>query len=215
MTVRAGNGLRAVHVEKAGQINAALDNGLQSGYDPGADPKLGAAICALKKKASGKKSVDEMFTDKSVKHLEEIDGFDKKHGGIKGAHTMDSFNKFSKEVRPVQIVNKTKISNGIYEIKYKVAKIDRGNPVINADGTYDFVNAEYVKTVIDTSELDIDKIVSMAKEAFDSREVYETPGKQKYINGISKDAVKFEGWINTLTNELDSFYPVREWQFDY
>lgn len=215
MKVRVGNGLRADFVKKVGQINDLLINKTQSGYDSGADPKLGAAICALKKKASGKKSADEMFTDKSIKHLEKIDGFDKRHGGIKGAHTMDSFNKFSNEVRPVQIINKTKISDGIYEIKYKVAKIDRGKPVINADGTYDLVNAEYVKTVIDTSELDIDKIVSMAKEAFDSREVYTTPGKQMYINGISKDAVKFEGWINSVTNELDSFYPVMEWQFDY
>lgn len=49
--------------------------------------------------------------------------------------------------------------------------MDRGKPVINEDGTYDLVNAEYVKTVIDTSELNTDKLVSMAKEAFDSREV--------------------------------------------
>lgn len=152
-----------------------------------------------------------MFTDKSIKHLEKIDGFNKKHGGIKGAHTMDSFNRFSEEVRPVQILNKTKVSDGIYEITYQVAKMDRGKPVINADGTYDLVSTEYTKTVIDTSELNIDKIVSMAKEAFDSREVYTTPGKQRYINGISKDGVKFEGWINSETNELDSFYPVMEW----
>lgn len=49
MTVREGNGLRADFVKKAGQINDSLVNGSQSGYDPGADPKLGAEICRLKK----------------------------------------------------------------------------------------------------------------------------------------------------------------------
>ena len=53
MTVREGNGLRADFVKKAGQINDSLVNGSQSGYDPGADPKLGAEICRLKKKESG------------------------------------------------------------------------------------------------------------------------------------------------------------------
>ena len=107
-----------------------------------------------------------MFSSKSIEHLEVIDGFNKKHGGIKGAHTLDSFNKFSEDVRPVQIVSK-------------------------------------------------EKIVSMAKEAFNSRDVYITLGNQIYINGISKNGVKFEGWINSITKELDSFYPVKQWQFEY
>ena len=76
-----------------------------------------------------------MFSSKSIEHLEVIDGFNKKHGGIKGAHTLDSFNKFSEEDRPVQIVSKEKISDGIYEIRYKVAKMESGNAVLNADGT--------------------------------------------------------------------------------
>ena len=33
-----------------------------------------------------------MFSSKSIEHLEVIDGFNKKHGGIKGAHTLDSCN---------------------------------------------------------------------------------------------------------------------------
>ena len=60
-----------------------------------------------------------------------------------------------------------------------------------------------------------EKIVSMAKEAFNSRDVYITLGNQIYINGISKNGVKFEGWINSITKELDSFYPVKQWQFEY
>ena len=159
--------------------------------------------------------IDKLFTDKSIEHLEKVDGFDKKHGGIKGAHTLDSFNKFSKEVRPVVIVGKERISDGIYEIKYKVAKMEKGKPVLNADGTYDLVNKEYVKTVVDLFALNGDKLVSMAKEAFDAREEYITPGNQIYINGISKDGVKFEGQINPITKELDSFYPVKQWQFEY
>ena len=57
MTVREGNGLRADFVKKVGQINDSLVNGSQSGYDPGADPKLGAEICHLKKKESGSSSI--------------------------------------------------------------------------------------------------------------------------------------------------------------
>lgn len=164
---------------------------------------------------SGSKAIDKLFSSKSIEHLEVIDGFNKKHGGIKGAHTLDSFNKFSEDVRPVQIVSKEKISDGVYEIRYKVAKMENGNAVLNADGTYDFINKEYVKTVVDTAELSKEKIVSMAKEAFNSRDVYITPGNQIYINGISKNGVKFEGWINPITKELDSFYPVKQWQFEY
>lgn len=159
--------------------------------------------------------VDRLFTDESIEHLQKIEGFDKKHGGIIGAHTLDSFNKFSKKVRPVVIVNKKRIGHGIYEIKYKVAKIEKGKPAFNTDGTYDLVNKEYVKTVIDESELSIDKLVSMAKEAFAPRKNYTTPGGQIYINGISKNGVKFEGWINPISKGLDSFYPVKQWQFEY
>ena len=93
--------------------------------------------------------------------------------------------------------------------------MESGNAVLNADGTYDFINKEYVKTVVDTAELSKEKNVSMAKEAFNSRDVYITPGNQIYINGISKNGVKFEGWINPIIKELDSFYPVKQWQFEY
>ncbi len=159
--------------------------------------------------------INKIFTDKSIEHLEKIDGFDKKHGEIKDAHTLDSFNRFSENERPVQILNSEKIGDGIYEIKYKVAKLNKGKPVLNADGTYELVNNEYVKTITDTMKLDNNKLVYMAKEAFTSRNVYITPGKQIYINGITKKGVKFEGWINQITKELESFCPVKQWKFEY
>lgn len=83
MTVREGNGLRADFVKKAGQINDSLVNGSQSGYDPGADPKLGAEICRLKKKESSKNSVTSVISEKALKNI-------KKKWGQKG---IDAFKK--------------------------------------------------------------------------------------------------------------------------
>ncbi len=55
----------------------------------------------------------------------------------------------------------------------------------------------------------------MAKEAFTSRGAYVTRKNQIYINGIANNGVKFEGWINSETKQLKSFYPVKDWQYDY
>lgn len=156
------------------------------------------------------KSVKELFSEDSLKHLEQVDGFSKKHGGIKGAHTIQSFKKFSDEVRPVKINSKIEISDGVYEIKYQVAKMERGKAV---EG--EWINAEYTKTVIDIEVLPLSTIRKMAEEAFQGRKIYTTPGNQLYINGISKDGVKLEGWIDGNTGKLKSFYAVQEWQFDY
>lgn len=59
------------------------------------------------------------------------------------------------------------------------------------------------------------EMASMAKEAFTSRGAYVTDGNQIYINGIAQNGVKFEGWINSETKQLKSFYPVKDWQYDY
>lgn len=40
-------------------------------------------------------------------------------------------------------------------------------------------------------------------------------GKQDFERIRLKDGVKFEGWINPVTNELDLFYSVMEWRFGY
>ena len=42
-----------------------------------------------------------------------------------------------------------------------------------------------------------------------------SPRKIKYINGVAKNGVKFEGWINSETKQLKSFYLVKDWQCDY
>ncbi len=55
----------------------------------------------------------------------------------------------------------------------------------------------------------------MAKEAFTSRGAYVTKKNQIYINGVTKNGVKFEGWINPETKQLKSFYPVKKWRYNY
>lgn len=56
MAVKEGIGLTSDVVKEAIEANAPLINGTQSGYEPGADPELGAEICRLKKKDSGSKT---------------------------------------------------------------------------------------------------------------------------------------------------------------
>ncbi|MBQ2804103.1 MAG: EndoU domain-containing protein, partial [Lachnospiraceae bacterium] len=162
---------------------------------------------------SGIKSVDELFSNKSIEHLEKIDGFDKKHNGIKGAHTLESFNKYNE--RPVKIISKIEVSEGIYELKYQVGTLEKGKPVVAENGDYVWYQRVYKKTVVDTNELSTEELVTMAKEAFTGRNYYTTSGNQLYINGTSSAGVKFEGWINKETGQLDSFYPVSEWKHNY
>ncbi len=38
---------------------------------------------------------------------------------------------------------------------------------------------------------------------------------QIYINGVANNGVKFDGWINSETKQLESFYPVKKWKHNY
>ena len=83
--------------------------------------------------------IDKMFTEDAIGHLDEVKGFDKDKG-VKGAHTPESFKEFVEGPRHVEILSEDKIYDGIYEIKYKVGKIDRAdNPILKPDGSYSFL----------------------------------------------------------------------------
>ncbi len=67
--------------------------------------------------------------------------------------------------------------------------MERSKSAPKADETYDFLSNTYIKTVIDTSELSIEQVTSMAKEAFTSRGAYITRKNQIYINGVANNGV--------------------------
>lgn len=63
MAVKEGIGLTSDVVKEAIEANAPLINGTQSGYEPGADPELGAEICRLKKSVCVSESIDKLIND--------------------------------------------------------------------------------------------------------------------------------------------------------
>lgn len=48
-----------------------------------------------------------------------------------------------------------------------------------------------------------------------TREIYPISGNQSYINDISSEGMKIEGWISETTNEQESYYPVKDFKHEY
>ncbi len=149
--------------------------------------------------------VDNLFGEKARNHIETVEGFNKKKGGIIGGHTEEAFKSFSE--RPVNILSKNKIGDGIYEYTYQVGTLERGVAKTNPDGSFVWYGDTYTKTVINTEELSVDSFEKMAKDAFSKEVIYETESGQLYIKGVMDNGVKVEGYIDKATMELKSYYP--------
>lgn len=143
------------------------------------------------------------FASNADNHFNNIDGFDKKHTGIKGAHNVRSFVGFE---RPIKVIGEVRYSeiDGIFEVDYTVAKMSRGKP----DGWLDQI---YTKTLFDPDYISSNDLRTWAREAFEG--VTATPAKQNqlYIKGTAQNGLKFEGWVDSATQEITSYYPVLEW----
>ena len=150
----------------------------------------------------------DSFTDKSVNHLKTVEGFNKTRGGIKGGHKKTSFFEyFNSKNQNVKVVSKTTDPHfpGLEHYEYQVAKGDgKGGYYPN-----DFVPNIYEKTLYTYSD---DEIVAWGKEALNGRTI-QVVNNGLYVKGTSNNGMKFEGWINSSTNELDSFYPVLNWTY--
>ncbi len=150
-----------------------------------------------------------LLGEKAHEHLTIVEGFNKKKGGIIGGHTKEAFDSFSE--RPVNILSKEKLGDGIYEYIYQVGTLERGQYKENPDGSYVWLNNTYTKTVINTEELSINTFEKMAQNAFANEVIYETEGGQLYIKGVLENGVKVEGYIDKTTMELISYYPCSEY----
>lgn len=146
-----------------------------------------------------------LFGDKAHEHLTTVEGFNKNKGGIIGGHTQEAFNSYSE--RPINILSKEKLGDGIYEYTYQVGALERGQYKTNPDGSYVWIEKEYTKTVINTEELSINSFENLAKNAFANEVIYETESGQLYIKGVLENGVKIEGYIDKATMELKSYYP--------
>lgn len=143
------------------------------------------------------------FSANADTHLNNVDGFDKNHTGIKGAHNVLSFIGFE---RPTKVIGNIRYSNfpGIFEIDYDVAKMNRGKP----DG---WLGKKYTKTLFDPCYISVADLRKWAEEAFDGVTAVPAKQNQLYIKGTAKNGVKFEGWIDIGTQEIKSYYPVLKW----
>ena len=143
------------------------------------------------------------FSLEADDHLNNFKGFNKRHGGIKGAHNIYSFREFE---RPIEVVGDIRYSHidGIFEIDYKVAKIVRGK----YEG---WISNIYTKTLFDPDRVSIDELRKWAEEAFEDVTAIPIRENQLYIKGTASNGLKLEGWIDINTQEIVSYYPVLEW----
>ncbi|EEV88188.1 Uncharacterised protein [Cardiobacterium hominis] len=98
------------------------------------------------------------FPSNLKNHLANVDGF-KQNIGIKGGHNMNNFLS-ELSARNGAVVSKTPIADGIFEIKYKIPRLDRaGKP----DGSYKIIKDP--KTVYDPAKFSDEQMLKMAQEA--------------------------------------------------
>ena len=150
------------------------------------------------------KSTKIEFSAKSDSHLTTVEGFKKSRQGIVGGHKLQAIEEYSNSIRPVKITQKTPGNvNGIYEIKYQVAKLDGAGNVVKDE----FVNQTYTKTVYDSLIISDSQIMKYAREALESSSV-QIVNKEMYVTGSASNGLCFEGWISNETGQIISYYPI-------
>ena len=148
--------------------------------------------------------------DRYLDHLFNGEGVKKKE--VKGAHTDTAFYKTldddSNEMGRWCITNTEKTSNGLIEFEYGYPAKTREGVIIPGQ-----LKAERMKkTVFDTSVYSEDDIKRMCREAVDdflnNKNIVMSNGKNHKFIAYSKNGIKFEGWIDRVTGEIASLYPV-------
>jgi len=155
-----------------------------------------------------KKAGNITFTEAADSHLTTVDGFNKKKTGIQGGHSKEAFDQFA-ETRPINQVGETRYSDieGLYEIDYQVAKLERGQPVA---GEWVDSGKPYTKTLYDPQIISDDTMKALGHDALSDATPFTTPGGQTKVIGKTTyggQTMKFEGWLNP-NGSLKSYYPV-------
>lgn len=207
-------------VDKELAVNLLKDFG-----DEGANYLLIRGEYAVQSYASGstfteaeEAYIDNLFRSRCNTHFNTVEGFNKKKQGIIGGHSLQVVQDYSQNTRPLNIINKTKIYDGVYTIEYQAAALDSKTNlptyIVGDDGVrqIQYVRNGYIyeKTVVDLNEISYSQIEQYAKEAFFNQQIIEI-GSELYIKGIASNGMKFEGWLEN--GELKSFYPVEDWQY--
>lgn len=71
---------------------------------------------------------------------------------------------------------------------------------------------EYKKTLYDPSKISDETMKSWAREALDDAKPFVDPKGSIGVRGIAKNGLKFEGWIDSSTGEIRSYYPILDWK---
>lgn len=150
--------------------------------------------------------ISKLFTENSMHHLENVEGFSKRNG-IKGGHNLNAFNDYSKNVRPIKVSEiKNGPIDGIYQYKYQVAKLDSAGNIVKGEWNI----KDYTKTVYDPQKVSSDTIKGLAMDAFAGKEIKTDANGEKLFLEEGIYGLKFQGWLDSEGNEITSFYPVLE-----
>lgn len=156
-----------------------------------------------------------------IEHLTgKVEKCTKRHG-VSGGHNYDEFKKYfdNSDQYKLDEVKKDEHPDvkGVYDIEYRL-KVEIKDYRGQGTGEFKFVPKEdkppHKKTVYDPALISSDEIVRLGNEAMEegieSSRVKQLKGQtnKQMIRGVSSNGLKFEGFKNTDTGEIENFYPV-------
>lgn len=162
-----------------------------------------------------------------IEHLTgKIEKCTKRHG-ISGGHNYEEFKEFFTSNGQYKMEESRKIEHpnikGVYDIEYRL-KVEIKD--YRGQGTGDFKSIPkedkpaFRKTVYDPNIISNEEIVRLGKEAMkeglESSGIKQLKGQndKQIIRGVSSNGLEFEGFKNTVTGEIENFYPVLKFEED-
>ena len=142
-------------------------------------------------------------------------------GGVSGGHNYDEFVRFfenSDKYNIEEIARRNSSIDGIFEIEYKV-KVEKKDYAGRLTGEYKEIpkgDFSFYKTVYEPSKINNDEITWLSKEAMKdgiiNNKIKKVPNqsKEKIIGEViyKGEIIKFEGYRNLVTKEIENAYPV-------
>ncbi len=127
--------------------------------------------------------------------------------GINGGHNYNKLLEyFDNSVMPFKIIDTIphEVVKGIFDVIYK-----RGAQNYKGQFEIDKWTVDtYIKTVYDPNIILDSEIINIAKNALKGSKIYITEGNQFLVKGSATNGLKFEGWIDSETKKLKSYYPI-------
>ena len=137
---------------------------------------------------------------------------------IKGGHNKVKFFDYlrNNNIQINEIARNKSAINGVEEIIYKIPSKDAaGNILKDASGNIIWKNQEFRKTIFDPAIISEAEMISIGeqamKEGLDSVRLTFQNGSNTIIDAVAPNGLKFKGYWNSITGEIDNFHPVLEW----